>query len=194
MIDNNKIYTLDELLGNMYNIEFKFYGNNNDGKLEVYVKTDIDKMSVFTSLNNGMSKQDYLKLDEENARKMQFVYDREVDELDLDLVAVVLKTSDVNIPSGKYSLEKLDKLTKEQDQEDRKNKNGVVDGITYFIVDHNTACNLYDDVYIFDKSNSGLIDDLKKKYELESNDLLKGNLKIILNYFEEIKNKNAVSL
>lgn len=42
--------------------------------------------------------------------------------MELDIVAVVLRTSDVNIPSTKYSLETLDRLTKEQDQEDRKNK------------------------------------------------------------------------
>ena len=65
MIDKEKIYTLDELIGNMYNLEFKFYGNNNNGKLEVYVKTDDNTISVFTSLNGNMSKQDYLKLNED---------------------------------------------------------------------------------------------------------------------------------
>ena len=194
MIDKDKIYTLDELINNMYNLEFKFYGNNNNGKLEVYVKTDIDKMSVFTSLNEGMSKHDYLNLSEDEARNLEFRFDREVDEVDLDIVAVVVRTSDVNIPSGKYSLDTLDRLTKEQDQEDRKNKKGVFDGINYFIVDHNTACNLYDDVYIFDKNNNGLIEDLKQKYESEENELLKGNLKLILDYIEEIKNKNSVTL
>jgi len=194
MIDKEKVYTLDELIGNMYNLEFKFYGNNNNGKLEVYVKTDNDTISVFTSLNGNMSKQDYLKLNEDDARKLEFVFDREVDEVNLDIVAVVVRTSDVNIPSGKYSLDALDKLTKEQDQEERKNKKGIKDGISYFILDHNTTCNLYDDVYVFDKNNNGLIEDLKQKYETEHDELLKGNLKLILDYIEEMKKKNEVTL
>lgn len=194
MIDKDKIYTLDELINNMYNFEFKYYGNNSNGKLEVYVKTGVDKMSVFTSLNDGMSKEEYIKLTEEKAREIKFIFDREVDEVDLDIIAVVLRTSDVNIPCGKYSLETLDKLTKEQDQENRNNKDELVDGICYFIMDHNTARNLYDDVYVFDKNNHGLFDDLKKKYDIETDEVLKTNLKIILNYIEEIKSKPSVSL
>ena len=109
--------------------------------------------------------------------------------MELDIVAVVLRTSDVNIPSTKYSLETLDRLTKEQDQEDRKNKKGEQDGICYFIVDHNTGCNLYDGVYLFDKNNKGLIEDLKNKYEQEENQLLKDNLKLILDYYEQLEEK-----
>ena len=38
MFDKDKIYSLKELndLYSMYNLEFKFYGNNNKGNLEVY--------------------------------------------------------------------------------------------------------------------------------------------------------------
>lgn len=194
MIDKDKIYTLDELINNMYNLDFKYYGNNNNGKLEVYVKTDVDKMSVFSSLNDGMSKEEYLKLNEEEARELKFIFDREVEEVDLDIVAIVLRTSDVNIPSTRYTLETLDRLTKEQDQEDRKNKGKVKDGICYLIVDNNTACTLYDGVYTFDKNNNGLIEDLKEKYDLEDNELLKENLKLILDYVGEVKSKGAVAL
>lgn len=194
MIDKDKIYTLDELTNNMYNLDFKYYGNNNNGKLEVYVKTDIDKMSVFSSLNDGMSKEEYLKLNEEEARELKFIFDREVEEVDLDIVAIVLRTSDVNIPSTRYTLETLDRLTKEQDQEDRKNKGKVKDGICYLIVDNNTACTLYDGVYTFDKNNNGLIEDLKEKYDLEDNELLKENLKLIIDYVGEVKSKGAVAL
>ena len=42
--------------------------------------------------------------------------------------------------------------------------------------------------------NNGLIEDLKQKYESEENELLKGNLKLILDYIEEVKNKNSVTL
>ena len=194
MLNQNKIYTLGDLIDQMYNLEFKFYGNNQNGKLELFVKTDDDKLSVFSSLNDGMSKNDYLKLTEEEARKLEFVFDRKVDEMNLDIVAVVLQTSDVNIPSGKYSLETLDKLTKEQDKEERIKQEEFVDGISYLIVDHNTACNLYDGVYVFDKHNKGFIEDLKDKFDKENNKLLKNNLKLILDYVDEVKNKNAVSL
>ena len=191
MIDVNKTYSLAELLElyNMYNLDFKFYGNNKDGSLDVYMKTDIDKISVFTSTNSNISKYDYLKLNEEEAKRIEFKFDREVLDVDLDIVAIVLRTSDVNIPSGRYSLESLDKLVQEQDQEDRKNKKGEQDGICYFIVDHNTGCNLYDGVYLFDKNNKGLMEDLKNKYEQEENQLLKNNLKLILDYYEQLEEK-----
>ena len=191
MIDTNKTYSLAELLNlyNMYNLEFKFYGNNKNGKLEVYMKTDVDKISVFSSINPNMTKNDYISLSEDEAKKVEFKFDREVLDVELDIVAVVLKTSDVNIPSTKYSLETLDRLTKEQDQEDREVKDGEQDGICYFIVDHNTGCNLYDGVYTFDKNNKGLIEDLKNKYEEEDNQLLKDNLKLILDYCKELEDK-----
>ena len=43
MIDKDKIYSLDEItkLYNMYNLEFKYYGNNKNGTLEIYVKTEL---------------------------------------------------------------------------------------------------------------------------------------------------------
>lgn len=189
MIDKNKTYTLAELLElyNLYNLEFKFYGNNNNGSLDVYMKTDIEKISVFSSITPNMTKKEYINLSEDEAKKIEFKFDREVSDVELDIVAVVLRTSDVNIPSTKYSLETLDKLTKEQDQEERKTKKGEQDGICYFIVDHNTGCNLYDGVYLFDKNNKGLIEDLKNKYETEENQLLKDNLKLILDYYENLE-------
>jgi len=193
MIDTDKIYSLEELLKlyNMYNFEFRFYGNNENGKIDVYMKTDMDKISVFSSVDSNMTKKEYISLNEEEAKKLKFKFDREVEEVNLDIVAVVLRTSDVNIPSTKYSLETLDKLTKEQDQEVRTNKDGEQDGICYLIVDHNTGCNLYDGVYLFDKNNKGLIEDLKEKYETESDELIKDNLRLILNYCKEIDTKEV---
>lgn len=191
MIDTNKTYTLAELLNlyGLYNLEFKFYGNNDNGSLDIYMKTGIDEISVFSSITPNMTKKEYIDLSEEEAKKIEFKFDREVSDVELDIVAVVLRTSDVNIPSTKYSLETLDRLTKEQDQEDRKNKKGEQDGICYFIVDHNTGCNLYDGVYLFDKNNKGLMEDLKNKYEQEENQLLKNNLKLILDYYEQLEEK-----
>lgn len=191
MIDTNKTYTLVELLNlySLYNLEFKFYGNNDNGSLDVYMKTGIDEISVFSSITPNMTKKEYINLSEEEAKKIEFKFDREVSDVELDIVAVVLRTSDVNIPSTKYSLETLDRLTKEQDQEDRKNKKGEQDGICYFIVDHNTGCNLYDGVYLFDKNNKGLMEDLNNKYEQEENQLLKDNLKLILDYYEQLEEK-----
>lgn len=194
MIDVNKVYTLDELLNlySLYNLEFKFYGNNNNGCLDIYMKTGIDEISVFSSITPNMTKKEYINLSEEEAKKIEFKFDREVSDVELDIVAVVLRTSDVNIPSTKYSLETLDRLTKEQDQENRKVKDGEQDGICYFIVDHNTGCNLYDGIYIFDKNNKGLIEDLKDKYEQEENQLLKDNLKLILDYYKELEEKELI--
>lgn len=51
MIDKTKEYSLNELLNiySLYNIDFKYYGNNNNGELELYLKTGADKVSVFIS-------------------------------------------------------------------------------------------------------------------------------------------------
>ena len=68
MIDKNKLYSLDELLSiyDLYNIDFKYYGNNDNGELKLYLKTDADKVSVFKSIKR-ISKYDYLKLKEKEA-------------------------------------------------------------------------------------------------------------------------------
>ena len=63
--------------------------------------------------------------------------------------------------------------------------------ISYLIVDNNTACTLYDGVYTFNKENKGLIEDLKTKYEDEESELLKNNLKMILDYYDSLKEKDS---
>lgn len=192
MTDKENTYKLKDLLEfySMYNLDFKFYGNNDNGDLELYLKTDTDKISVFKSITK-QSKYDYLKLDEISAKNIEFIFDREVDELDLDIVAVVIRTSDINIPCGKYTLKSLDKYVKEQDLEKREKIDNSSDGISYMIVDQNTSCNLYDGVYIFDENNSGFIDDLKIKYENEDDSLLKDNLKIIIDYYDSLTKKST---
>lgn len=188
MIDKNKIYTLKELIDlyNFYNLDFKFYGNNDKGDLELYLKTDVDKMSVFRSIKK-QTKLDYLKLNEEQAKEVEFEFDREVLDVDLDIVAIVIRTSDVNIPSGKYKLETLDKLTKEQDLEER--SSNVDDGISFLIVDQNTSCPLYDNVYMFGKNEGGLIKYLEKDMEKQTDTLLHDNLKMILDYYNKKEEK-----
>lgn len=195
MIDKDRSYKLKELLElyGMYNLDFKFYGNNDKGTLELYLKTDSDKVSVFKSIN-VKSKYDYLSLSEEEAMDVDFIFEREVDELELDIIAVVVKTSDVNIPCGKYTLKSLDKYLKEQDKEDRKVDNNLPDGISYMIVDQNTTCDLYDGVYIFDKNNKGLIESLRENYKKEKESLLKSNLKMILDYYDDLIEKSSIEL
>ncbi len=184
MIDKNKDYTLDELLKmyDYYNLDFKYYGNHKKGDLELYMKTDIDKISVFKSINNKKT-LDYLKLNEEEARKTKFRFDREVREMDLDIVVIVVRTSDINIPSNKYKLDTIDEITKKQDIEYQDNKD-LTNGITYIIVDQNTTCPLYDGDYIFGNNEGGFIKSLETKYGVEENNLLKDNLKLILDYYK----------
>ncbi len=194
MIDKNKVYCLKDLFDmfNMYNLDFKFYGNNDNSCLELYMKADTDKVFVFSSLNFDISKQQFLKMTKDEVMNLEFKFDREVNEMDLDIVAIVLKTSDVNIPSARYSLETLDRLTKEHGHEEKNNFDGLEDGISYLIVDNNTACPLYDGVYTFNKDNCGLIAYLKEQYQQETKELYKNNLSIILDYVEQLKNSKEV--
>lgn len=187
-MNKNKIYKLKELLKefSMYNLDFSFYGNNDKGELELYLKTDDGKLSVFKSIKN-QTKADYLKLTEEEAQETEFKFDREVSDIELDIVVIVYKTSDINIPSSKYSLNTLNKLVIEQDNEERKTTDGLEDGIVYAIVDQNTGCTLYDNVYLFNKNNGGLINELKKEYEKEEDKLIKDNLKLILDYYDNLE-------
>lgn len=182
MIDKNKTYEMQELLDKyvLYNLEFRKLGDNANGELELLLKTDADKVSVFKSMNHT-SKHDYLKLSEEQAKRMYFKFDREEAIVDLDIVVIVVKTSDINIPAGRYTLKTLDELTKAQDLEDRP-ESDFEDGIVYLIVENSVGCDLYDGVYTFSKENHGLLEDLEKKYEQETDELLKSNLKLILDY------------
>ena len=182
MFDKNKIYEMQELLDKyvLYNLEFRKLGNNANGELELLLKTGTDKVSVFRSVNHT-SKHDYLKLSEEQAKKVCFKFDREENIVDLDIVAIVVRISDINIPAGRYTLKTLDELTKAQDLEERP-KSDFEDGIVYLIVENSVGCDLYDGVYTFSKENHGLLEDLEKKYEQETDELLKNNLKLILDY------------
>lgn len=198
MIDKEKSYTLSELLDNygMMNIEFKFYGNNDKGDLILYMKTDAEKVSVFVSQDN-QSKMDYLKLDEEKAKNIVFKFDHEVDEINLDIAVLVLKTSDVNIPSARYCLETLDKLTIEQNKEDREVREDLENGFVYTIIDNNTGMTLYNDYYLFGNDKKSFIEELREeKYAKADNEIVKDNLKLILAYYDKeyIKSKEGEEL
>ncbi len=188
-IDTNKIYTLSELLKycDMYNLDFKYFGNNDKGDLNLYLKTDSDKVSVFKSIES-QTKIDYLKLDEESAKEIKFQFEKEIPAEQMDIVAIVLKTSDVNIPSGRYTLSTLDEKTKEQDLENKTRSDD--EGIMYIIVDNNTGWTLFNDVYLFNKNGEGLIQSLENKLTDEENLFRKSNLQLILNYYNSIKEKN----
>ena len=188
-IDTNKIYTLSELLKycDMYNLDFKYFGNNDKGDLNLYLKTDSDKVSVFKSIES-QTKIDYLKLDEESAKEIKFQFEKEIPAEQMDIVAIVLKTSDVNIPSGRYTLSTLDEKTKEQDLENKTRSDD--EGIMYIIVDNNTGWTLFNDVYLFNKNGEGLIQSLENKLTYEENLFRKSNLQLILNYYNSIKEKN----
>ena len=187
MIDKNKNYRLKELLKNfgMLNIEFKFYGNNEKGDLILYIKTDANKVLVFVSQDN-QTKKDYLKLTEEEAQDIVFKFDHEIEEINLDIAVLVLKTSDVNIPAGRYSMETLNNLIKIQNQEDRLKEDNLDDGIVYTVIDNNTGMTLYNDVYLFEKDKLDFIEELREeKYANADNELIKNNLKLILAYYDK---------
>lgn len=198
MIDKEKSYTLSELLDNygMMNIEFKFYGNNDKGDLILYMKTDAEKVSVFVSQDNH-TKMDYLKLDEEKSKNIVFRFDHEVEEINLDFAVLVLKTSDINIPAGRYCLETINKLTIEQNKEDRELKEGLDEGFVYTIIDNNTGMNLYNDYYLFAKDKKSFIEELRdEKYANAENEIVRDNLKMILAYYDKeyIKSKEGEEL
>ena len=193
MIDKDKTYSLSELLNyyDMNNLEFKFFGNNDKGDLNLYLKTDSEKVSVFKSIKK-QSKADYLELDEKKASELEFQFDKEIDANQLEIVAIVLKTSDINIPSGRYTLETLDRETKEQDLEEKERTND--EGIIYMIVDNNTGCPLYDNCYLFGQNKGGLIQNLETELEFEKSPLIKNNLELILDYYYGLTKEKTNSL
>lgn len=194
MFNKDKAYTLKELLDNfgMMNIEFKFYGNNENGDLILYMKTDTNEVSVFSSINK-QTKYDYLNFNEEEAKEIKFRFDRRVEKLNLDIAVIVLKTSDINIPSGRYSLDTLNKLSLEQEQDEKNKIYNFKNGFCYTIIDNNNATTIYDGIYMF--GDGGFINDLKNnKIPNEKNKLRKQNAEMILDYFNLKYNQKEGSL
>ena len=186
MIDKNKDYHLSELLDDfgMLNIEFQFYGNNDKGNLVLYMKTDSDKVSVFVS-TKSQTKNEYLKLDEEAAKDTIFRFSHEVNELELDIAVIVLRTSSINIPSGRYTIQTLNKKIQEENKKCNMPDEELKDGIVYTIIDNNTGITLYNDVYLFGENKKDFISELREiKYSNTSNKLEKMNLQVILSYYD----------
>ena len=186
MIDKNKDYHLSELLDDfgMLNIEFQFYGNNDKGNLVLYMKTDSNKVSVFVSTKN-QTKAEYLKLNEEAAKDIIFRFSHEINELDLDIAVIVLRTSSINIPAGRYTIQTLNKKIQEENKKCNLTDEELKDGIVYTIIDNNTGITLYNDVYLFGENKNDFISELREiKYSNTSNKLEKMNLQVILSYYD----------
>ena len=184
MINKNRIYYLNELINkfNFYDLEFENY-NNGNSRLKLYLKTGTDKVSVFKSLKL-INKERYNNLTSEKINEYQFKFYEEVEEIKLDIVVIVLKSSNIKIPCSKYTIKKLDNLLKKVNSKKEDNKENLNDGIAYLIVDNNSACPLYDNIYLFE-NNKSFIEELKINYKNEENDLIKSNLKLILDYYKE---------
>ena len=111
MFDKNKLYSYKELLDNysMLNIEFKFYGQNDKGNLLLYLMTKDNKIFIFTSNNNGKSKEEYLQYELKDIETLKFKYESEVEMLqDLILSCVneaLRKVDSAQAASmGKYNI------------------------------------------------------------------------------------------
>ncbi len=116
MLDKNKYYSYKELL-NLYdllNIEFKYFGQNDKGDLILYM-LDSEKILMFNSNNNGKGKLDYLKYDDKDIDNLKFKFEKEVEMQNYDINVIVNTSPNEKIPSGRYSVATLDKLTKEND-------------------------------------------------------------------------------
>ena len=188
MLDKNKTYSFKELsnLYNMLNIEFKYFGQNDKGDLILYM-LDNDRILTFISNNNGNGKKDYLKYSDEDIDNLQFKFDKEVEMQDYDINIIVNTSTNEKIPSGRYSVETLDKLTIEND--DFKMDNPLEDqinGIAYLVVEKNSNTPLFSGIYEF--GNNGLLNDMENnllpQYEKENNKIAVNNIKDILKMFK----------
>ena len=93
MIDKEKSYTLSELLDNygMMNIEFKFYGNNDDGEQQ-----DLNKTQLYVSNYDGGFGDEWLYSAKANFEKL---YENEVFEEGKKGVQVWITPSELNGPA-----------------------------------------------------------------------------------------------
>lgn len=189
MLNLNKTYSFKELtnLYNMLNIEFKYFGQNDKGDLVLYL-LDNDRILTFISNNNGNGKIDYLKYSDEDIDNLQFKFDKEVEMQDYDINIIVNTSPNEKIPSGRYSIETLDRLTIEND--DFKLDNPVedqVNGIAYIVVEKNSNTPLFSGVYEF--GNNGLLNDMENnllpQYEDEKNKIAVNNIKEILKMYKD---------
>ena len=191
MLDKNKTYSFKELtdLYNMLNIEFKYFGQNDKGDLILYM-LDNDKILTFISNNNGNGKIDYLNYNDEDIDNLSFKFYKEVEMQDYDINIIVNTSPNEKIPSGRYSIETIDKLTIEND--DFKIDNPIenqVNGIAYIVVEKNSNTPLFSGIYKF--GNNGLLNDIENnllpQYEKENNKIAVNNIK---DFFKLYKSNN----
>lgn len=189
MIDKTKYYTYKDLL-NMYsmlNIEFKYFGHNDKGNILLHLMTKDNKILVFSSDNNGKSKYDYLNYTMEDIEKLKFKYEMEVEMQDYNINVIVNTSTCEMIPSGRYSITTLDKMTKENDDFVSKDLNkDQIDGLAYLVVEKNSNTTLFSGVYEFGKG--GFLYDLEynllPEYKSSKNKVAVSNIQEILNLFK----------
>lgn len=200
MIDKNKFYSYKELLDmySMLNIEFKYYGHNDKGNILLHLMTRDNKILVFSSDNNGKSKYDYLHYSIEDIENLNFKYEMEVEMQDYNINVIVNTSTCEKIPSGRYSIATLDKMTKENDDFIvRDLKEDQINGLAYMVVEKNSNTNLFSGVYEFGKG--GFLYDLEYNllpaYQNAKNKIAVSNIREILNLFKNNElDKEMVSL
>lgn len=200
MIDKNKFYSYKELLDmySMLNIEFKYYGHNDKGNILLHLMTRDNKILVFSSDNNGKSKYDYLHYSIEDIENLNFKYEMEVEMQDYNINVIVNTSTCEKIPSGRYSITTLDKMTKENDDFIVKDlKEDQINGLAYMVVEKNSNTNLFSGVYEFGKG--GFLYDLEYNllpaYQNAKNKIAVSNIREILNLFKNNElDKEMVSL
>lgn len=189
MLNKTKIYSFKELLElyDMLNIEFKYFGQNDKGDIVLYMLDANNKILSFISNNNGKGKLDYLKYNDIEINNLKFKFDKEVDMQDYDINIIVNSSSNEKIPSARYSIETLDRLTIENDDFKLDNlKENQINGFTYIVVERNSNTSLFSGKYEF--GNNGLLkdmqDNLLPQYESENNSIAVNNIKTILQMFK----------
>lgn len=189
MIDKNKYYSYKELL-NLYsllNIEFKYFGHNDRGNLLLHLMTKDNKILVFSSNNNGKSKYDYLKYSNTDIDELKFKYEMEVEMQDYDINVIVNTSTCEKIPSGRYSIETIDSLTRENDAYyDAGLNEDQINGIAYMVIEKSSNTTLFSGVYEFGKG--GFLYDLENnqlpEYKKSNNKIVVSNIKEVLNLFK----------
>lgn len=190
MFDKNKLYSYKELLDNysMLNIEFKFYGQNDKGNLLLYLMTKDNKIFIFTNNNNRKSKEEYLQYELKDIETLKFKYESEVEMQDYNINIIINTSTNENIPSGRYSITTIDKLTKDNDDFVNKELNeDQINGIAYIVVEKNSNTTLFSGIYEFGKG--GFLNDLEStllpQYKEAKNKIAVANIKEILNLYKE---------
>ena len=150
--------------------------------------TKDNKIFIFTSNNNGKSKEEYLQYELKDIETLKFKYESEVEMQDYNINVIVNTSTNENIPSGRYSITTIDKLTKDNDDFVNKELNeDQINGIAYIVVEKNSNTTLFSGIYEFGKG--GFLNDLEStllpQYKEAKNKIAVANIKEILNLYKE---------